>query len=205
MINIPFAGGFQPKTEGETDIAQTIADFIRTNDNAFCRELETGHVTASAFVVDLDHGSLLLMHHRKLDRWLQLGGHCDGVKDPLFVAQQEAYEESGLDRIVPISRDVFGVDIQTIPETAKVAAHLHYDVQYLFAANQASEFRANAAEAVNMQWVAFDEVRSYTDCSSILRACEKTLQMAAEEMKAPINRGFLPNGEASVLTSNTAA
>ena len=43
---------------------------------------------------------VLLTHHRKLDRWLQLGGHADGDRDLARVALKEAEEESGLAGLV---------------------------------------------------------------------------------------------------------
>ncbi len=51
--------------------------------------------TVAIFVVD--HGKVLLIHHRKLDKWLPLGGHVELDEDPEQAALREAREESGLD------------------------------------------------------------------------------------------------------------
>src|SRR5437867_6835960 len=40
---------------------------------------------------------VLLVHHRKLDKWLPLGGHVELDEDPEIAARREAKEESGLD------------------------------------------------------------------------------------------------------------
>ena len=90
---------------------------------------DDGHITGSAWVVDPAGSRLLLTHHRKLGKWLQLGGHSDGEPDTLAVALREAREESGL-RVRPISNAVLDIDIHTIPALKGEPAHLHYDVRF---------------------------------------------------------------------------
>lgn len=51
--------------------------------------------TVAIFVVHDD--KILLIHHRKLDKWLPLGGHIELDEDPEQAALREAKEESGLD------------------------------------------------------------------------------------------------------------
>jgi 8-oxo-dGTP pyrophosphatase MutT (NUDIX family) len=51
--------------------------------------------TVAIFVVQ--HDQILLIHHRKLDKWLPLGGHIELDEDPEQAALREAKEESGLD------------------------------------------------------------------------------------------------------------
>jgi 8-oxo-dGTP pyrophosphatase MutT (NUDIX family) len=51
--------------------------------------------TVAIFVVH--DGKVLLIHHRKLDQWLPLGGHIELDEDPEQAALREAKEESGLD------------------------------------------------------------------------------------------------------------
>jgi 8-oxo-dGTP pyrophosphatase MutT (NUDIX family) len=51
--------------------------------------------TVSIFVVH--EGKVLLIHHRKLNKWLPLGGHIELDEDPEMAALREAKEESGLD------------------------------------------------------------------------------------------------------------
>lgn len=108
-----------------------IIDFIQQYENCFERTLEIGHVTASAWLLNKDCSKVLLMHHRKLDMWVQPGGHCDGDSDVLGVALKEAQEESGLQKIEPIMTDIFDIDIHLIPETKKEKAHYHYDIRFL--------------------------------------------------------------------------
>jgi 8-oxo-dGTP pyrophosphatase MutT (NUDIX family) len=51
--------------------------------------------TVAIFVVR--EGRVLLIHHRKLDKWLPLGGHIELDEDPETAALREAKEESGLE------------------------------------------------------------------------------------------------------------
>jgi len=51
--------------------------------------------TVAIFVVR--DGRVLLVHHRKLDKWLPLGGHIELEEDPEMAAVREAKEESGLE------------------------------------------------------------------------------------------------------------
>ena len=89
-----------------------------------------GHITGSAFVVDAASGRVLLHHHRRLDRWLQLGGHDDGEHDPLATALREGREESGLLDLRPLSTAILDIDVHEIPAGRSEPAHLHHDVRY---------------------------------------------------------------------------
>ena len=41
-----------------------------------------------------------MTHHKKIGKWLQLGGHSDGEEDLLKVSQREAKEESGINNFI---------------------------------------------------------------------------------------------------------
>jgi 8-oxo-dGTP pyrophosphatase MutT (NUDIX family) len=51
--------------------------------------------TVAIFVVH--QGRVLVVHHRKLNRWLPLGGHIELDEDPEQAALRETREESGLE------------------------------------------------------------------------------------------------------------
>ncbi|HEY8011117.1 MAG TPA: NUDIX hydrolase [Rudaea sp.] len=94
------------------------------------RSLAHGHLTGSAWLVSKDGQRVLLTHHRKLDRWLQLGGHADGDADLARVALREAEEESGLSDLV-VEPGVFDLDRHEIPARGDEPAHWHYDVRFV--------------------------------------------------------------------------
>ena len=106
---------------------------------AFERERLAGHFTASAWLVSDDGTRALLTHHRKLDRWLQPGGHADGDVDLARVALKEAEEESGL-RALALLPGLFDLDRHWIPEHKGVPAHWHYDVRFVVHAGSDERF-----------------------------------------------------------------
>lgn len=115
------------------DEGKTADDFrllLTDEHDPFVRERLAGHFTASAWLVDAAGGRLLMTHHRKLDRWLQLGGHADGDRDLARVALREAEEESGLRGLV-VEPEIFDLDRHWIPERGDVPGHWHYDVRYV--------------------------------------------------------------------------
>jgi len=94
------------------------------------RERLEGHFTASAWLVSADGRRALLTHHRKLDRWLQPGGHADGDRDLARAALREAEEESGLRDLV-VEAELFDLDRHWIPERGAEPGHWHYDVRFV--------------------------------------------------------------------------
>lgn len=151
------------------------------NEDCFERELLIGHVTGSAWIVSRDRKRTLLTHHRKLDRWLQPGGHVDGNPDVAGAALREAEEESGLADLALVSGEIFDIDIHPIPERGDEPAHFHYDCRFLIEA-QGSEKYAVSDESHDLTWVELAEVAQYNDEESVLRMVRKSQDL-------PIVRG----------------
>ena len=72
------------------DELETISRFndLLFFEDCFSRSLLSGHLTASTWVLDKSRKQVLLLHHKKLDRWLQPGGHADGEQNLLHVAMK---------------------------------------------------------------------------------------------------------------------
>ncbi len=81
---------YNPVDSAEIAFKQRIIEFVNGHDNCFERSLLKGHITASCWLLDNNGSHALLTHHTKLDKWFQLGGHCDGGSDVLAVAIKEA-------------------------------------------------------------------------------------------------------------------
>lgn len=140
----------------EAGVAARFTDFVSAHPDCFDRTCVPGHVTGSAWLVSADRSQVLLTHHRKLGRWLQLGGHADGDPDTARVALREASEESGIaDLILGDSRPL-DLDAHEIPARAGEPAHVHYDVRYLVVAPPAA-VATRSDESLALRW--FDLAR----------------------------------------------
>ena len=146
--------------------------FVEGQPRCFERDCwNDGHVTGSAVVLDAQGTSMLMTHHAKLGRWLQLGGHSDGESDPLAVACREAAEESGLS-VVPVREDVLDLDVHAIPARGADPAHFHYDVRFLLRAERLGPLAATD-ESLALKWVLLDDIETVTQEESILRMVRK--------------------------------
>mgnify|MGYP003340714918 CR=1 FL=1 len=140
------------------------------------RRQADAHFTASALVVDADAGKVALLHHAKLQRWLQPGGHAEPVDDGLMhlTALREAREETGcevrLHEAVPALLDV---DVHPIPARADEPAHLHLDLRFLLVAEDPRRLTLNADEASALAWFAFDDATALVDDDALRRLIRK--------------------------------
>jgi 8-oxo-dGTP pyrophosphatase MutT (NUDIX family) len=161
---------YQPATESQRSELQRFADLLEAaGDNAFERShFVPGHITASCWIVDPLGEACLLTHHRKLNRWLQLGGHCDGDPDVAAAALREAEEESGLDGFEFIQAGIYDLDIHEIPARKSDPAHLHYDVRFALRATTGKDFTVSD-ESNDLAWVPIAELENYTTEESVLR------------------------------------
>jgi len=150
--------GFAPATDDERRHVASLHDLLRTAAAPFSRShFEPGHVTASAFVVDPDGTRLLLHHHRRLDRWLQMGGHVDAGESVVAAALREAREESGLEAIELATRAPFDIDVHAIPAGKGEPPHLHFDVRFVVRAADPSAIRIAPDESNALRWFTLDE------------------------------------------------
>lgn len=149
-----------------------IREFVEAHSDCFERSLLEGHVTGSCWLMNAELDSVLLTHHRKLDRWMQLGGHADGDSNILRVALKEAGEESGVSGIVALRPDIFDLDIHTIPARADVPAHLHYDIRFVLLAPKGCELSVSE-ESHQIAWVAIEDLEKLTQEESMLRMRDK--------------------------------
>ncbi|HWR96734.1 MAG TPA: NUDIX hydrolase [Arenimonas sp.] len=124
--------------------------FVSQHPDCCERRLAVGHLTGSAWLVSKDGRRALLMHHRKLDRWLQPGGHADGDADLAQVALREAQEETGLPHLA-VDPWVFDLDRHRIPARGAEPAHWHYDVRFVVRANGGETFIQNE-ESLALAW-----------------------------------------------------
>ena len=169
-----------PADANEQAMTQATTAFVEANPDCFERSLLIGHVTGSAWIVgsvvdSTDSQQTVLIHHRKLDRWFQPGGHADGDPDVAAVALREAQEEAGLMSLRLVTPAIFDVDVHPIPARGDVPEHLHYDIRFLLEADPAEPF-GFTDEVNDIRWFSLDEAARYAGSESISRMIRKSKQ-----------------------------
>lgn len=148
-------------------LAQQFVDFSLGGFETFERTHRAGHFTGSAWLVSADGERVLLTHHRKLGRWLQLGGHADGDVDLANVTLREAEEESGLTDLV-VEPDIFDLDRHRIPARGDEPEHWHYDVRYVVRATGSERF-AISEESLALAWKSILDIANDASADDSLR------------------------------------
>lgn len=126
----------------ESAVAERFLEFLHSAPQVFERSHAAAHFTGSAWLVSADGARVLLMHHRKLGRWLQPGGHADGDADLARVALREAQEETGVVGL-RVEGDIFDIDRHRIPARTNEPEHWHYDVRHVVRADADERFVIN--------------------------------------------------------------
>lgn len=166
----------------EAAVVERIRALVTSAPDCFERSCRPGHITGSAWVVSHDRQQCLLVHHRKLGRWLQPGGHADGEPRIEQVALREAHEESGLEQLklvqtaedmVPLDLDVHGIPARYDSAGNLVEdAHEHHDIRFLVIA-AADQTPVVSDESHDVRWFTPTEVARLTDEESVLRMLRK--------------------------------
>jgi len=170
----------RPHDAHEAAMLERIVTFVERYKKCFERSLLIGHVTGSAWVVDKMRTHTLLVHHARLDKWLQPGGHYDGDPSVLAVAVRETLEETGI-AATPLTAAIFDVDAHEIPPRKNEPAHIHYDIRFFLQANR-EEAPVVSPESRDVRWVPLSDVPSLNTDQSVLRLVAKThLPLPREE------------------------
>lgn len=177
---------FVPYDNQESESLQKVKDFVFTHPDCFGHSVLPGHVTGSAFVVDRDLAYTLLTHHKKMNMWLQFGGHSDDHPIVAETAMREAREESGLRdiRYSILGNIIFDIDVHTIPVHGTMPQHTHYDVRFLYTANR-QETLTVSPESNDLAWVPLTDAAKYNARPEFLRMASKVIRLKNSGILAP--------------------
>ncbi len=147
---------YMPCNEQEERDKAVMLSLLETAPDIFSRENQVAHFTASAWLVNREHTKVLMIYHNIYHSWSWTGGHADGEKNLLAVAQREAMEETGITDIKPVEEDIFSIEILTVDGHEKrgayVPSHLHLNVTYLLEADEEEILRIKPDENSGVKW-----------------------------------------------------
>ena len=157
------AKAFDVPEERHALLRRQIAD----GDDIHSRRTFPGHVTTSAFILDVIGSRILLIHHRSLGRWLQPGGHYEPPDDLEASTLREAVEETGMNGLVidPWHRasglpiDIDSHRIPARPERGE-PEHWHHDIRYVVRAKERSAVRPDLREVHGAEWRELQELEA---------------------------------------------
>lgn len=174
---------YAPFDVNEAEMRDRMVRFVTEQTECFRRECVEGHITASCWIVNTlpegerRRGQALLTWHKRLNRWLQMGGHLEPEDRSLLEASlREAREESGLPNVKPVSAAIFDLDVHLIPERKGEPAHYHYDVRFLLEADPALPLVVSA-ESKDVSWVPLSGIAALNTDASMRRMVAKTARV----------------------------
>lgn len=152
---------YVPFCEQEERDRELFLKLLRQEKRIFFRDSTGAHMSASSWIVNQNHDRVLLAYHNLYDSWAWTGGHADGEEDLLSVAIREAGEETGIEQVVPVRREIFSIESLTVDGHEKrgsyVSSHLHLNVTYLLEADDRQPIHKKADENSAVGWFGLEE------------------------------------------------
>ncbi|NEQ47583.1 MAG: NUDIX hydrolase [Leptolyngbya sp. SIOISBB] len=163
--------GHRPFDAQEAESSAAAKAFLEEHENFWQRDNYVGHLTASAWVVNPRRSHVLLTHHKKLDLWLQLGGHLEAEDITLLQgALREAKEESGIQTIKANQSSIFDIGHHPI-SVPKEPPHVHYDIRFLLTAYD-TDFSVSE-ESHDAGWFALEDIPTISSSTALPRMAKK--------------------------------
>lgn len=152
---------YTPYNDQEKSDIANILSYLDKEENLYTRENKAYHFTASAWVTNQSHDKVLMVYHNIYNSWSWLGGHADGEKNLLNTAIREVREESGISKVVPVSDDIFSVEIIPVEGHLKkgkyISSHLHLNVTFLLQADDTQKISVKEDENSAVGWFSLED------------------------------------------------
>jgi ADP-ribose pyrophosphatase YjhB (NUDIX family) len=179
MIGIEAIKDYMPFDQQEEITKEHILKCASIYDNLFTRECEVGHMTSTGFVINKEHNKVLMAFHNIYQSYSWTGGHNDGDEDWLRVAEKEVLEETGLASVKCIS-SIISLDDLPVQEHMKrgklVKEHRHYNVTYVFEADENASICIKEDENSALKWIPFNEIEQWISEQEMIPVYNKIIK-----------------------------
>jgi len=186
MIDI---ANYRPCNRQESADKEAFLSFLRSQENFWTRENLTGHLTASAWIVNPSFTKVLMIYHHIYDSWAWTGGHADGERDLLRLALREAMEETGIRSVAPHSDSIYSLEVLTVDghmkNGSRVASHLHYNLTYLLVADDTQPLESKPDENALVDWFSLEEAVKASSEPYMQEIYRKLNRKLAEKIPLP--------------------
>lgn len=171
---------YEARNEQEkNDQSLILEQMSLVGDSVLTRESEAAHMTSSGVILNPEMDKMLMIHHKIYDTWAWTGGHADGEDDPLAVAVREAKEETGLEKIHPISKAPASIEVLPVMGHQKkgryVSTHLHFNASYILIADEAEALAVNEEETNGVKWVPIAEIEKHSNEPAMVEIYQKII------------------------------
>jgi 8-oxo-dGTP pyrophosphatase MutT (NUDIX family) len=157
---------YKPFNERESLDREVMLDYISNTEDILTRENKIAHMTTSAWIVNKERTKVLMIYHNIYDSWAWVGGHADGDDDLIHVAKKEIEEETGIKNVKLLLDGIYGLNVITVDNHIKrgkvVNSHLHFDIEFLFEADENDMIRIKEDENSGVRWINLDEVEKHS-------------------------------------------
>ncbi len=156
-----------PYNEQEKKDKQAMLTCFEAFDDVLTRQNTICHMTVSSFVINKERTHILMAYHNLFNSWAWMGGHADGDDNFLHVAKKELAEESGVTTAIPLSEDIFSIEVLNVLSHEKkgefISSHLHLNVTYVFECDMSVELTIAEEENSQVGWIHIDELERKCD------------------------------------------
>lgn len=149
---------FTPRTELQQKSKELIlAELLQYGERLYSRDTLHAHMSASAIILNPSLDKTLMVYHNIYNSYSWTGGHADEEQDLYTVAYREAREETGVERLYPVSRSLLSVESLPVPEHIKrgkkVAFHYHHNVTFGFICPDNQRLSIKPDENSSVAWL----------------------------------------------------
>lgn len=178
---------YKPINMQEEKDKEVILEYLSYFDNLLTRDNNFAHFTSSAFIVNQDYTKVLMAYHNIYKSYAWLGGHMDGINDPLKVAIKEAEEESSITNLELITNDIISLDVIEVVGHFKrnkwITPHVHLNVTYLFKANDYDFIKEKSDENSSVKWLPIANIDDFVSEENMLVIYHKIIDKMYELIK----------------------